>query len=128
MAADGSGSDLVTHHRVHVTGLRPYNSFYRFGTYYYYVASVDATGKMSTAPGPVDYATTSLPSFQTLPVDTNAPQSFLIYSYGPTNVFAGSDLYFMAEMHQLGGSTFGTFTDVVNQTGVNNGSDGVVTG
>ena len=124
----GSGSDLVTHHRVHVTGLRPYNSFYRFGTYYYYVASVDATGKMSTAPGPVDYATTSLPSFQTLPVDTNASQSFLIYSYGPTNVFAGSDLYFMAEMHQLGGSTFGTFTDVVNQTGVNNGSDGVVTG
>lgn len=119
---------LAIHHRVTITGLRPYNAFYRFGTYYYYVVSVDVNGVMSTAPGPVDYVTTSLPSFQTRPVDTTAPQSFLIYTSGPTNVFAGSDLYFTAELHQLGGSKFGNFTDVVNQTGIHNGSDGVVTG
>ena len=122
------GAGLVNHHTVHVTGLRPYNSFYRFGTYYYYVASVDARGVLSTSPGPVDYVTTALPSFHTLPVNTSAPQSFLIYTYGPTNVFAGSDLYFAAELHQLGGSAFATMTDVVNQTGPNNNSDGIVTG
>lgn len=123
------GADLVTHHTVHVTGLRPYNSFYRFGTYYYYVASVTALNVTSTAPGPVGSGgVTTLPSFQTLPTDSVAPQSFLIYTYGPTNVFAGSDLYFMAELHQLGGSSFFRFTDVVNQSGGNNGSDGVVAG
>ena len=125
--ASVANGGLVNHHRVSVTGLRPYNSFYRFGTYYYYVASVDAKGVMSTAPGPVDYVTKALPSFQTLPTNTGAPQSFLIYTYGPTNVFAGSDLYFAAELHQLGGSSFGKFTDVVNQTGIHNGSDGIVT-
>ncbi len=127
-APPGPMDPLVTQHMVHVTGLRPYNAFYRFGTYYYYVASVDARGVMSTAPGPTDYLTRTLPSFQTLPTDTDVPQSFLIYTYGPANVFAGSDLYFAAELHQLGGSTFGTFTDVVNQHGPNNGSDGIVTG
>ncbi len=128
IASPGGGADLVNHHVVHVTGLRPYNSFYRFGTYYYYVTSIEANGLMSTAPGPTDNLTRTLPGFQTLPVNTNAPQSFLIYAYGPTNVFAGSDLYFTAELHQLGGSTFGTMTDVVNQTGPNNGSDAIVTG
>jgi hypothetical protein len=127
-APPGPMDPLVTQHVVHVTGLRPYNSYYRFGTYYYYVASVDARGVMSTAPGPADYLTRTLPSFQTLPTDTSILQSFLIYTYGPTNVFAGSDLYFAAELHQLGGGTFFRFTDVVNQTGPNNGSDGIVTG
>lgn len=127
-APPGPMDPLVTQHVVHVTGLRPYNSYYRFGTYYYYVASVDARGVMSTAPGPTDYLARTLPSFQTLPTDASAPQSFLIYTYGPTNVFAGSDLYFAAELHQLAGGTFFRFTDVVNQTGPNNGSDGIVTG
>jgi len=127
-ASPGPMDPLVMQHVVHATGLRPYNSYYHFGTYYYYVASVDAKGVMSTAPGPADYLTRTLPNFQTLPTDTSALQSFLIYTYGPTNVFAGSDLYFAAELHQLGGSTFFRFTDVVNQTGPNNGSDGIVTG
>jgi hypothetical protein len=127
-APPGPMDPLVTQHVVHVTGLRPYNSYYRFGTYYYYVASVDAKGVVSTAPGPADNLTRTLPNFQTLPTDTGVSQSFLIYTYGPTNVFAGSALYLAAELHQLGGSTFGAFTDVVNQTGPNNGSDGIVTG
>lgn len=119
---------LTTSHRVTITGLRPYNASYHFGTYYYYVASIDATSTMSTAPGPVDYAVPTIPSFQTLPTDTSASQSFMLFNHGPTHVFAGSDLYFQAELHQLGGSTFGAFTYIVNQTGTHNGSDGIITG
>ena len=43
---------LVTTHRVTVDNLIPFNPKTGDGTYYIYVASVDAKGEMSTAPGP----------------------------------------------------------------------------
>ncbi|MGB8769820.1 MAG: fibronectin type III domain-containing protein, partial [Candidatus Korobacteraceae bacterium] len=121
------GSGLATHHVVTVNGLLPYDQFYQVGTYYYYVASTDALGVTSTAPGPVDYSQTTLPSFATLPEDPTLPESFLIYAYGPTNVFQGSDLYIAAHLHQVGGASFSHMTDVVSSA-PNSGQDGIVSG
>jgi len=117
---------LVNHHRVRVDRLMPYDASQDQGTYYFYVASSDVNGVLSTAPGPfdIDDPGTVLLPLQTAPPDPNGKSKFLIYTYGPTNVYAGSDLYFAVQIAQLAGKHSDFY--VHNQTGYNNGSDGVV--
>ncbi len=124
-AADSS---LVNHHRVRVDHLMPYDPAEGLGTYYFYVVSADSNGAVSTMPGPYD-AKTGDPATYLLPLQTAAPDpdgksNYVIYTYGPTNVYAGSDLYFAVQVAQLAGSRPPIY--VHNQTGYNNGSDGVV--
>jgi Purple acid Phosphatase, N-terminal domain len=89
--------NLVNHHRVTVDKLVPYYSVTGDGVYYYYVASIDVNNNMYTNPGPSDASGETNPppflTFTTLPTDTNSPISYSVSAYGPTNVFAGSDLY-----------------------------------
>ena len=122
-------SALVNHHRVTVDHLLPYDPSENQGTYYFYVASKDVNGMVSSAPGPYD-ATYGDPNTYLLPLQTappnSGPSNFTTYTYGPTNVYAGSDLYFGVQMAQLAGNHAPFF--VLNQAGYNNGSDGVVRG
>jgi len=123
----GSGS-LVNHHRVTVDHLLPYDASEGLGTYYFYVASVDANSVLSTSPGPYDSymndPSTVLLPLQTAPPDANRKSNYVVYTAGPMNVYAGSDLYFSLQVAQLAGSHPGVY--VHNQKGYNNGSDGVV--
>lgn len=121
---------LVNHHRVTVDRLMPYDASQYQGTYYFYVASQDVNGATSTAPGPYDSITgdpkTFLLGFNTAAPDVAKPSDFTIYTYGPTNVYAGSDLYFGMQVAQLAGSRPNIY--VRNMSGYNNGSDGSVRG
>jgi hypothetical protein len=119
---------LVNHHRVTVDRLMPYDSAQQQGTYYFYVVSLDVNNVLSTAPGPVNGGTrdprTYLLPLQTAPPDPNQKSNFMVYTYGPTDVYAGSDLYFGMKVAQLAGTHPSIF--VHNFAGYNNGSDGVV--
>ena len=121
---------LVNHHKVTVDQLMPYDPAEGQGTYYFYVASVDVNNVTSTAPGPynggtADPATYLLP-LQTAAPDPNGKSKFVVYTYGPTDVFAGSDLYFGMKIAQLAGNHPNIY--VHNVGGYNNGTDGVVKG
>lgn len=92
--------NLVTEHRVKVDRLIPYNPRTSDGIYYYYVASVDVNGVLSTNPGPYDVMHGNSPPWmmlQTLPTATQLPIDYTIYAYGATNVYAGSDLYIQVQ-------------------------------
>ena len=119
---------LVNHHRVTVDRLMPYDTSAGLGTYYFYVASVDVNNVISTSPGPFNGGTgdpaTQLLPLQTLPPDANSKSNFTLYTYGPTKVYAGSDLYFGLKLAQLAGNHPNLY--VHNVSGYNNGSDGVV--
>ena len=119
---------LLNHHRVTVDRLMPYDPNEGMGSYYFYVASTDVNGVTSTTPGPYDGVTgdpkTYLLPLQTAPPAANGKSNYAIYTHGPTNVYAGSDLYFAVQIAQLAGSHPSIY--VHNQTGYNNGSDGVV--
>ena len=121
---------LVNHHRVTVDRLMPYDPAERRGTYYFYVASMDVNNVTSTSPGPFNGGTgdpkTYLLPLQTAPPDPNQKSDFVTYTYGPTNVYAGSDLYFGIQIAQLAGNH--PIIYVHNVKGYNNGSDGVVRG
>jgi len=110
---------LVTAHRVTVDRLFPNNE------YYIYVVSVDGRGNMSTAPGPqtVDGKNPFL-AMRTAPTNTSGPTDFEIYTLGPTEVFAGYDMYFLVPLALVSGPVSHLY--VHNTRGYNNGSDGVV--
>jgi hypothetical protein len=110
---------LVTTHRVRVDRLFPDY------TYYIYVASADASGALSTAPGPPtpDGKNPLLP-MKTAKPNASAPTDFRIYTLGPTEVFAGYDMYFQPQTALVSGPVAHLY--VLNQRGYNNGSDGVV--
>jgi hypothetical protein len=115
---------LVTTHRVTVDHLLPYNQVTRDGQYYIYVASVDSHGEMSTAPGPQGNGKNSLLPMRTLPTDTSGAPNFKLYTLGPNEVFAGSDMYFLVQPVLISGPLGKLY--IHNQHGYNNGSDGVV--
>ena len=116
---------LVTTHRVTVDHLLPYNAAAGDGQYYIYVASVDAHGEMSTAPGPqTGDGKNPLLSMRTLPTDLSGSPNFKLYTLGPNEVFAGSDMYFLVQPVLISGPVGHLY--VQNQHGYNNGSDGVV--
>jgi hypothetical protein len=123
---------LVNHHRVTVDRLMPYDARQYQGTYYFYVASQDVNGVTSTAPGPLDPVTgdpkTYLVPFNTAPPTNNGKTSFTTYTFGATNVYAGSDLYFGVQVAQteIPGSRPNIY--VRNLGGYNNGTDGSVRG
>ena len=95
---------LVTTHRVTVDHLLPYNQTTGAGQYYIYVASVDSHGEMSTAPGPqTGDGKNPLLSMRTLPTDTSGTPNFKLYTLGPTEVFAGSDMYFLVQSVLISG-------------------------
>jgi hypothetical protein len=123
-------STLVNHHRVTVDRLMPYDAALGLGTYYFYVASADVNGSTSTSPGPYDAATgdpkTNLLPLQTAAPDPNAKSDFMVYTYGPTDVYAGSDLYFALQVAQVAGPHPAIY--IYNFAGYNNGSDGIVKG
>lgn len=123
-----SDQRLLNHHRVTVDHLMPYDPNESMGTYYFYVASTDVNNVTSTSPGPYDAVMgdpkTILLKFQTAPPNANSKSNYVIYNYGATNVYAGSDLYFAVQIAQLAGNHPSIY--VHNQTGYNNGSDGVV--
>jgi hypothetical protein len=121
-----SSAAMVNHHRVRVDHLMPYDPVEAKGTYYFYVASTDVQGTTSTAPGPYYASDPSsvLLLLQTTPPDPNNKSNYVIYTLGPTNVYAGSDLYFAVRIAQLAGNHPKIY--VHNQRGYNNGSDGVV--
>jgi hypothetical protein len=89
---------LVNHHRVTIDRLMPYDAGQLQGTYYFYVASTDVNQATSTAPGPFDSYSgdpkTVLLQFHTAAPDPNAKSNYTLYTFGPTAVYAGSDLYF----------------------------------
>ena len=116
---------LVTTHRVTVDHLLPYNQPTGDGQYYIYVASVDSHGEMSTAPGPqTGDGKNPLFSMRTLPTDTSGATNFKLYTLGPNQVFAGSDMYFLVQSVLISGPMGDLY--IYNQHGYNNGSDGVV--
>ena len=80
---------LVTEHRVSVMGLLPNRNWF------YYVVSTTANGKTSRSPEAKDAkGQPILPvSFKTLAPDPKGPPDFSIQMYGPSRVYAGSDLY-----------------------------------
>ncbi len=121
---------LVNHHRVTVDRLMPYDSAEGLGTYYFYVASVDVNNVLSTSPGPFNGGTgdpqTYLLPMQTAPTNANSKSNYVVYAYGPTDVYAGSDLYFGMQIAQLAGTHPSIY--VHNVSGYNNGTDGVVRG
>ena len=123
-----NNAQLVNHHRVTVDHLMPYDPNENMGTYYFYVASTDVNNTTSTSPGPYDGVTgdpkTYLLPLQTAPPNPDGKSNYVLYTYGPTNVYAGSDLYFAVQIAQLAGNHPSLY--VHNQTGYNNGSDGVV--
>ncbi len=117
---------LVTTHRVTVDHLNPFNPKTGDGTYYIYVASVDAKGEMSTAPGPQtqDGKNPSIP-MHTAPPASIGPPSFKIYTVGPDEIFPGYDMYFQVLPIIMAGPV-GTNLYIHNQRGYNNSSDGLV--
>jgi hypothetical protein len=116
---------LVTTHRVTVDHLLPYNPPVGDGQYYIYVASVDSHGEMSTAPGPATGdGKNPLLSMRTLPTELSSAPNFKLYTLGPNEVFAGSDMYFLAQPVLISGPVNKLY--IYNQHGYNNGSDGVV--
>jgi hypothetical protein len=116
---------LATTHRVTVDHLRPYNQPAGDGQYYIYVASVDSHGEMSTAPGPqTGDGKNPLLSMRTLPTDASGAPNFKLYTLGPNQVFAGSDMYFLVQSVLISGPVGHLY--IYNQHGHNNGSDGVV--
>ncbi len=121
---------LVNHHKVTVDRLMPYDPSEVQGTYYFYVASGDVSNVVSTAPGPYDDgagdASTYLLPLQTAAPNPNGKSNYVVYSYGPTDVYAGSDLYFGMKIAQLAGNHPNFY--VHNAGGYNNGTDGVVKG
>jgi len=113
------GTALVMSHRVRVDHLFPDWS------YYIYVVSVDQHGTMSTAPGPqTPDGKNPLMLMRTAPTDPAGPPDFKVYTLGPNEVFAGHDLYFLAQLAVVAGPANAFY--VHNQHGYNNGSDGVV--
>ncbi len=121
---------LVNHHKVTVDRLMPYDPSEMQGTYYFYVASVDVNNVTSTAPGP-DADGSGDPSTYLLPLQTAAPNpngksNYVVYTYGPTDVYTGSDLYFGMKIAQLAGNHPNFY--VHNVGGYNNGTDGMVKG
>jgi len=121
-------SKLVNHHRVTVDHLMPYDATSGLGSYYFYVASTDVNQVLSTAPGPYDSGnadpSTKLLPFQTAAPDPNKQSNATLYTQGPMNVYAGSDLYFGIQIAQLAGAHNNFY--IHNYKGYNNGSDGVV--
>lgn len=119
---------LVNHHVVTVDRLMSYDSSLQQGTYYFYVVSVDVNNVISTSPGPYNGGTgdptTYLLPLQTTAPDPNAKSDFVVYTYGPTDVYAGSDLYFGMKIAQVAGARPSIYIHTV--TGYNNGTDGVV--
>src|ERR1700691_5557923 len=89
---------LVTTHRVTLANLVPFNPKTGDGTYYIYVASVDAKGEMSTAPGPQtqDGKNPSL-TMHTAPAAAMGPPSMKFYTSGPDETFSGYDMYFQVQ-------------------------------
>jgi hypothetical protein len=117
---------LVTTHRVTVDHLIPFNPKTGDGTYYIYVASVDAKGEMSTAPGPQtqDGKNPSI-TMRTAPAAPMGPPSMKFYTSGPDETFPGYDMYFQVQPIIMAGPT-GTHIYIHNERGYNNSSDGVV--
>ena len=116
---------LVTTHHVTVDHLLPYRQPTGDGQYYIYVASVDSHGEMSTAPGPqTGDGKNPLLSMRTLPTDASGAPNFKLYTLGPNQVFAGSDMYFLVQSVLISGPVGHLY--IYNQHGHNNGSDGVV--
>ncbi len=124
----GATAQLSNHHRVTVDRLMPYDAAAATGTYYFYVASTDVHGVTSTSPGPYDANTrdpkTKLLLLQTAAPDPDLGSNYRIYTYGPTNVYSGSDLYFAVKVAQMAGEHPRIY--VHNRSGYNNGSDGIV--
>jgi hypothetical protein len=116
---------LVTSHRVTVDHLIPYNPKNGDGTYYVYVASADGKGELSTAPGPQtpDGKNPFIP-MRTRPTDTMGDPKFEFYTLGPSEVFAGHDMYFLVQSILIAGPVDDLY--VINQSGYNSESDGVV--
>jgi hypothetical protein len=116
---------LVTTHRVTVDHLIPYNPKNGDGQYWIYVASVDAKGEMSTAPGPQtqDGNNRSI-LMRTAPPAPMGPTSFKFYTYGPDEAFPGYDMYFQVQPIIMAGPVGNLY--IHNQRGFNNSSDGVV--
>ncbi len=116
---------LVTNHRVTVDHLIPYNPRNGDGTYYIYVASADAKGDLSTAPGPqtADGKNPFIP-MRTRPTDTMGDPKFDFYLLGPDEVFAGHDMYFLVQSILIAGPIDDLY--VINHGGYNNDTDGVV--
>ena len=113
--------NLVTYHHVHVDNLVPYNSNTGDGLYYYYVASVDVNGNLSTNPGPYDVLHGTSPpwkTFKTLATNTSGSLNYSFSVYGAQNVFAGSDLYLQV-VNILASGKLGNLT-IIN-TGTNDG-------
>ena len=115
---------LVTTHRVTVDHLVPYNPKTGDGTYYIFVASADAKGNLSTAPGPRTADGKNPPiEMRTAPPANAGPPSFQIYTRGPNEVFA-YDMYFRVPPVLTAGPYGNLY--IQNQRGYNNSSDGVV--
>lgn len=110
---------LTTTHRVKVDRLFPN------AEYYFYVASVDGHGDMTTEPGPAtsDGKNPLLP-LRTRPTNTSGAPDFKIYTLGPDEVFAGHDMYFLSQLALVSGPVAHLY--IHNQNGFNNNSDGVV--
>ncbi len=125
---NGTDSSLVNHHQVTIDRLMPYDPVQGTGTYYFYVVCTDVHGVTSTSPGPYNWDTgdpaTYLLPLQTALPDPNGQSNYLIYTYGPLNVYAGSDLYFAVQVAQIAGNH--PLIYVHNRSGYNNGSDGMV--
>ena len=110
---------LVTAHRVTVGNLVPNR------TYYIYVASVAATGQLSTAPGPQDgTGTHPLLSMKTAPPNPTGTPNTLVYTIGPAVAYTGHDTYFQVQMAQVTGTVDHLY--IQNAGGYNNGTDGVI--
>ena len=61
---------------------------------------------------------------RTLPTDASGAPNFKLYTLGPNEVFAGSDMYFLVQPVLIAGPVGNLY--IHNQHGYNNGSDGVV--
>jgi hypothetical protein len=124
-APETPDKSLVTTHRVTVDHLIPYNPKNNDGQYYIYVASVDAKGELSTAPGPQtpDGKNPFIP-MRTRPTDTAGEPKFDFYILGPDEVYAGHDMYFLVQSVLISGPVENIY--VINQGGYNNDTDGIV--
>jgi hypothetical protein len=115
---------LVTTHRVTVDHLLSYNASGQ-GQWYIYVASVTASGQMSTAPGPqTSDGRNPLLSMRTLPPNPAGTPNFLVYTLGPTTAWTGHDTYFEVDDVLIAGPV--TQVYIANTGGYNNGTDGTV--
>ena len=102
-------NDQTTSHSVTVTGLVPFNiqgGNGDVGQYSYYVASQRSdNGTWASHGGPQTNEYYNVLTFQTAPLDPNAPLNISMVPIGQKNVYPGHDLYVLPTISLLAGGT-----------------------